>query len=203
MHAGLQSRSCVSAAWAGRCTTSADGSEQTVEILYRDALSVLQDWLLRSEYSASDLQFEPELAASPSKQLFADYRHSLPNAVASAYLPRGQRTITVATSSDGSQYSALGRDGFHPVYIEPTFVKTERRNKADTKCVVALIPHVDGAEEKSRVYQEAITKAFASFNQRRSPWPLGPPPAPVAELSSPCRNLRAFCGRRPFSKDAR
>ena len=144
--------------------TSADGSEQTVEILYRDALSVLQDWLLRSEYSASDLQFEPELAASPSKQLFADYRRSLPNAVASAYLPRGQRTITVATSSDGSQYSALGRDGFHPVYIEPTFVKTERRNKADTKCVVALIPHVDGAEEKSRVYQEAITKAFASFN---------------------------------------
>ena len=120
---------------------ASDGSEQTVTFLYRDALSAAQHWLLSHECDiASDMQFEPELAATASAQVAQDYRHSLPNAVACAHLPRGQFTFMFEMSSDASQYGG-SRQQFHPVYISHGCLRTPRRSATqdahEERCGVA------------------------------------------------------------------
>jgi hypothetical protein len=53
---------------------SSDGTEQTVEVLYKDALAAIQHWLLHHPYDLeSDTQFAPEMAATASEQVFKDY----------------------------------------------------------------------------------------------------------------------------------
>ena len=141
-----------------------DGSEQTVTFLVRDALKVAQGWLLGHKYDLeADMQFEPEMADTASDQVFRDYCNSLPNAVACAHLPRGQFTFLYEASSDASQYGG-SRQQFHPIYISYGCLRTARRLKMDTKSVVVLLPHVDGADEKCRLFHEAIRLAFANMN---------------------------------------
>ena len=144
--------------------TSSDGTEQTVEILYKDALSAAQHWLLTHEYDIErDIQFAPEMAATASEQVFEDYRHSVVNALACAYLPRNQYTFLFDCASDASQCDN-SRQTFWAVYIGLGCLREHRRLKADARILVALLPHVDGAEEKSRMYQEAISKVFETMN---------------------------------------
>ena len=141
-----------------------DGSEQTVTFLYRDALKLAQQWLLFHKYDiGADMQFEPEMADTAKDQVFRDYCNSLPNSVACAHLPRGQFTFLYEASSDASQYGGT-RQQFHPWYISYGCLRTARRLKMDTKSVVMLLPHVDGADEKCRMFHEAMRMAFANMN---------------------------------------
>lgn len=135
-----------------------------MDIVYKDALSCAQHWLLSHEYDIeSDIQFAPEMAATASEQVFEDYRHSVVNAVACAYLPRKQYTFLFDCASDSSQCDN-SRQTFWAVYIGLGCLREHRRLKSDARILVALLPHVDGAEEKSRMYQEAISKVFETMN---------------------------------------
>jgi len=166
---------------------SSDGTEQTVEVLYKDALAAIQHWLLHHRYDLeSDTQFAPEMAATASEQVFKDYCNSVVNFVACAYLPRGQFTLLYEAASDASQFGG-SRQTFWALYIGLGCLREHRRLKTDARILVALLPHVDGAEEKSRMYQEAISKVFETMNH-----------AGYHGVRLYLRGSRPFCERPPI-----
>jgi hypothetical protein len=69
----------------------------------------------------------------------------------------------------------------------PGCLREHRRLKTDARILVALLPHVDGAEEKSRMYQEAISKVFETMNH-----------AGYHGVRLYLRGSRPFCERPPI-----
>jgi hypothetical protein len=73
------------------------------------------------------------------------------------------------------------------LYIGLGCLREHRRLKTDARILVALLPHVDGAEEKSRMYQEAISKVFETMNH-----------AGYHGVRLYLRGSRPFCERPPI-----
>ena len=164
---------CVPAAMLRACSVdwktetlelaSADGSTQTVDIMWRDALEAVQLYFLTAEYNADELKFEPEIADRLEDQVFDDYCNSLLYYLEWSYLPDGQYPLLYELSSDGSQFG-LSRQQFWSVYVTPCLPCKSRRQMMDCKILVAQLPHVAGPDEKAEMYQHAIKKIFSSMN---------------------------------------
>lgn len=78
-------------------------------------------------------------------------------------LPPGSKILSIILYSDATNVDSLGKGQLHPIYMTIGNIKNWRRNKADAKQLLGLLPilnAIDNTEKQSEEYKNTARKTF-------------------------------------------